>query len=239
MAESAPSPERKIDSTPTGPKPPANQIDLAERDIPRVMANIQPDPYGTIALNADHLAHYLVEAGHTLAAAKWAVHESIKAGRLKKGFKPTSVPSSSRPRGKPNLHGLAAYAIPEGSRTPFELFRVIATESLWDWWRELENNATGHISTPSSPAPQKTEQLSDESNYPGFLGGKDLAILLGIHPTRIEAFCRKLDRIRLKLDNDSWHEVSEPRPNAPRFLYRVDSPEIQAISAAYKHPKGN
>ena len=71
----------------------------------------------------------------------------------------------------------------------------------------------------------------------GYLGGASLADAFGIHATRRDAFFRQLERQRLKLGDDSWHEVREPRPNSPRFLYRADSPKVCEVAAAYKKPK--
>jgi hypothetical protein len=71
----------------------------------------------------------------------------------------------------------------------------------------------------------------------GFLGGTALADALGIHATRRDAFFRQLERQRISLGDDCWHEVREPRPNSPRFLYRVDSPKLRDLAAAYKNPK--
>jgi hypothetical protein len=71
----------------------------------------------------------------------------------------------------------------------------------------------------------------------GFLGGAALADALGVHGTRRDAFFRQLERQRTSLGDDCWHEVHEPRPNSPRFLYRVDSPEMRQLAKAYKDPK--
>lgn len=71
----------------------------------------------------------------------------------------------------------------------------------------------------------------------GFLGGSALANTLGIDATRRNAFFQQLGRIRKKLGDDNWHEVQEPRPNSPRFIYRVDSPSLHEFAAPYKKPK--
>jgi hypothetical protein len=60
---------------------------------------------------------------------------------------------------------------------------------------------------------------------------------LGVHATRREAFFRQLERQRKALGDDSWHEVREPRPNSPRFLYRADSSKLRDLAATYTNPK--
>jgi hypothetical protein len=70
----------------------------------------------------------------------------------------------------------------------------------------------------------------------GFVGGADLADALGVHPTRRNAFFRQLERRRRELGDANWHEVREPRPNAPRFIYRVASPAIRSLAAGYQEP---
>ncbi|MBN2580958.1 MAG: hypothetical protein JXB10_18385 [Pirellulales bacterium] len=71
----------------------------------------------------------------------------------------------------------------------------------------------------------------------GFLGGEALADALGVHPTRRKAFIRQLERQRIGLGNDCWHEVHEPQPNSPKFLYLAGAPEIHKLAAKYKTPK--
>jgi hypothetical protein len=69
------------------------------------------------------------------------------------------------------------------------------------------------------------------------LGGLPLVDALGIDPSRQGAFFRQLERQRKSLGDDCWHEVREPRPNSPRFLYRTDSPKVRDQAAGYKTPK--
>ena len=86
----------------------------------------------------------------------------------------------------------------------------------------------------------RTAEPTDDSTpdvLNSFLGGKDLANALGVHPSRRDAFWRQLERKRLKLGDDNWHEVREPRPNSPRFLYREYSPRIRELAVAYTRPK--
>jgi hypothetical protein len=71
----------------------------------------------------------------------------------------------------------------------------------------------------------------------GFLGGTALADALGIHRTRREAFFRQLERQRKCIGDDCWHEVRDPRPNSPRYLYRADSPKLRTLAESYSKPK--
>ena len=84
-----------------------------------------------------------------------------------------------------------------------------------------------------------TERVGDkgELTQTGFLGGTALAETLGIHPTRRDAFFRQLERQRISLGDDCWHEVREPRPNSPRFLYSADSTKLRELAKAYAMPK--
>jgi hypothetical protein len=84
--------------------------------------------------------------------------------------------------------------------------------------------------------PERADELGPESPT-GFQGGAALADALGIHATRRDAFFRQLERQRLSLGDDCWHEVREPRPNSPRFLYRADSPKLRDLATGYKTPK--
>lgn len=85
--------------------------------------------------------------------------------------------------------------------------------------------------------PGETKGESRPESPTGYLGGASLADALGIHATRRDAFFRQLERQRVSLGDDSWHEVRNPRPNNPRFLYRADSPKVCAVAAAYKKSK--
>ncbi len=85
-----------IDTTPATPKPPIQFVEAAARDIPSIMANVPPRHDGAIELVASHLAKRLQDAWHTLAAAQWAVHESVRAGRLQPGLIEVEFPSVGR-----------------------------------------------------------------------------------------------------------------------------------------------
>jgi hypothetical protein len=86
-----------------------------------------------------------------------------------------------------------------------------------------------------APSPADESHLKSVA-LAGFVGGADLADALGVHPTRRNAFFRQLERRRRELGDANWHEVREPRPNAPRFIYRVDSPAIRSLAAGYQEP---
>lgn len=76
-----------------------------------------------------------------------------------------------------------------------------------------------------------------QSTASGYLGGVALANALGIPATRRNAFAQNLMRQRKILVDDCWHEVRDPQPNSPRYLYRVDSPQLRDLAAEYRTPK--
>jgi len=93
------------------------------------------------------------------------------------------------------------------------------------------------LAAPTAAASAEVTNSVAPDSSAGYLGGDALADALGIHTTRRKAFLRQLGRERLSLGDDCWHEVLDPRPNSPRFLYRVDSPKLCEIAARYKTPK--
>ncbi|WP_145247880.1 hypothetical protein [Aeoliella mucimassa] len=106
---------------------------------------------------------------------------------------------------------------------------------------ELPNSAADET-VPMSPQPLDALAAKEEWDrsidfQPGFLGGVELAESLGIAPERRQAFLQKLMRWRVSLGDGSWHEVRDPRPNSPRYLYRADSPKILELAAAYRKAK--
>src|SRR5262249_21325247 len=76
----------RIDTTPALPEPPPDLVESAARALPTILANVQPRHDGAIALVASNLVKRLQDARHTLAAAQWAIHEAIQAGRLLAGL---------------------------------------------------------------------------------------------------------------------------------------------------------
>jgi len=107
--------------------------------------------------------------------------------------------------------------------------------------RELAQAATPAASDSEPGEPMATTgKLGNESatdSPTGFLGGAALADVIGIHATRRDAFFRQLERRRTSLGDNHWHEVRDPRPNNPRYLYRADSPKLRDLAAGYKTPK--
>jgi hypothetical protein len=137
--------ESGIDTTPALPRPPQRLIESAAQGIPGILANVEPKDNGTLELIASHLANQLQDAGHTLAAAQWAIHETIQGGRLRAGMIEVEMPSIGIP-GPDGMvwHGgeRGTIAIPEDRPAPFDSFKVIATESLWAWWRSFDAGST-------------------------------------------------------------------------------------------------
>jgi hypothetical protein len=154
-----------IDSTPTLPKPPAALIQAAEFAICSILANVEPDDDRTIELIASHLVQRLKDAKHTLAAAQWAIHEAIQTGRLRPGLVETEMPSFL-PRGSTVWQGgqRGTIAIPKGKPTPFDSFKVTATESLWTWWCSID--ATHLRQNDRTAQPQSIETPMTVSERP-------------------------------------------------------------------------
>ncbi|MEX2175368.1 MAG: hypothetical protein WD872_13485 [Pirellulaceae bacterium] len=85
--------------------------------------------------------------------------------------------------------------------------------------------------------PVKLEPEAPLESPSGYLGGAELATAMGVHATRRDAFFRQLERQRTALADDCWHEVRDPRPNCPRFLYRADSPQLRDLAGSYTKPR--
>jgi len=100
-----------------------------------------------------------------------------------------------------------------------------------------ETEPAAVLAAPSEATAATLGNDSSHKSPTGFLGGAALADALGIHATRRDAFFRQLERQRLSLGDDCWHEVREPRPNSPRFLYRADSAMLRDLATGYKTPK--
>lgn len=147
-------PAVQIDSTPALPRPPDRFVDAARRDIPLILANVVPAHDGTIELIASHLTKRLQDAQHTLAAAHWAVHDSILAGLLQPGPVKVGLPVFFR-MVKGHLiesgPGEATLVVPQDGPAPFDTFLVRATEALWDWWRSLQDADDGAVSSADGP----------------------------------------------------------------------------------------
>lgn len=133
-----------IDTTPTLSKPPSKLVAEATKLIPVIIADIMPNGAGSVELVASHLVSKLNNAGHTLAAAYWAVHETVRAGRLQTDVIEIRAPSFGVPnrswQGPPVIWSggeRGIMHIPEGKPTPYANFKVIATAALWPWWEML------------------------------------------------------------------------------------------------------
>ncbi len=198
-----------IDTTPATPQPPIQFVEAASGSIPGIMANVPPRHDGTIELVASHLAKALQDAGHTLAAVQWAVHQLVRAGRLRPGVIEFELPSYGRMVGGIMRHlggpddrrivwsggGRSSIEIPAGKPAPYEHFKVTATEALWVWWhswgveqpKKSKPNAMEIIADPAGERHGKLAQSPDTDDRvlpgmaSGFLGGAALADALGVH----------------------------------------------------------
>lgn len=150
-----------IDTTPKVPEPPARHIDGAARAIPGILADVPPQRDEAVELVAAQLVKRLQDAGHTSAAAHWAIHQAVLAGRLRAGLVETAAPMVlplwSRGGGDaPHRQGVrrGTKAIPKGKPAPFDCFKVTATPALWEWWRSTET--TGPVgATPAAVGSDK------------------------------------------------------------------------------------
>jgi hypothetical protein len=140
-----------IDSTPAGlPRPPDSLIEAAANAVPSIMANVAPGPDERISLVASVLTVAIHKQGHTVQAACWAVHRLVCEKKLStdRAYDPLPiVPGVSE-------GGYSVRPVPRGEPTPFGAFRVVATESLWKWWREIE------AGKESAPMPSKTNGIA-------------------------------------------------------------------------------
>jgi hypothetical protein len=154
-----------IDTTPTLPEPPPGLIEAAALGIPGILLNLQPGHDGAIELRASDLAKRLQDAGHTLAAAHWAIHEAVRVGWLQPGLIEVPLPSFGRQVGRREMYGspdtrrmewsgggYEMIAIPEGRPAPFKSFKVAATEYLWVCWSSLDPETRKAKSTASADA---------------------------------------------------------------------------------------
>jgi hypothetical protein len=158
-----------IDTTPTLPRPPQSLIEAAAREIPGILANVQPKQDGTIELIASHLVTKLHDAKHTLAAAQWAIHEAVKDRRLEAGRVEVYLPTYGREVGRRAMFGApdtrhmewtgggkSTIAIPEGRPAPFDTFNVVATESFWAWWRTFDAGSSATDQSSDVPLDRST-----------------------------------------------------------------------------------
>jgi len=94
--------------------------------------------------------------------------------------------------------------------------------------------------TAENPAPTPADAETGQGGPvgpSGFLGGEALADALGVHPSRRDAFFKRLERERKNLGDDNWQEVANRRANTPLFQYRLDSPRLRELANDYKSPK--
>jgi hypothetical protein len=149
--------EAEIDTTPALSQPPDHLIESAARAIPEILANVPPGHDRTIELVASQLAKRLQNAKHTLAAAQWAIHEAIRAGRLRAGLVAVELPSVGVPGSSwgGSAHqwhggGRGTMAIPKGKPAPFDCFKVTTTvASLSAWW-DATAGASAHTDISTS-----------------------------------------------------------------------------------------
>lgn len=142
------------------------------------------------------------------------------------GFRATDIPDVALR----SADALEAYLKPPMASAAFQTGKLAADES------EPTSNLQS-APPPTQSAPIESTEGPGPKSSSGFLGSATLAEALGIHPSRTKAFFRQLERRRTSLGDDCWSEVNNPKPNCPRFFYRVDSPALRALAAPYTKPR--
>lgn len=93
-----------------------------------------------------------------------------------------------------------------------------------------------NAATPASEGPPtQTATVSPPSHHEptGFMGVAALAKVFGVPKARMDGFKKRLERERMSLGDDAFHEVRDPRPNSPKYLYNASNPRIREIAAEY------
>jgi len=154
-----------IDTTPTLAKPPPGLIAAAGRAIPDIMGPIQPDHNDAVELVAADLAARLKDNGHNLAAAHWAIHEAVQAGRLRAEVIQVALPFAISRSGQVTGPTRGTIAIPEGKQAPFDCFKVVAMQALWDWWHSLSDHALEQVE-PAANSDANCEHPREPATIP-------------------------------------------------------------------------
>jgi len=141
--------------------------------------------------------------------------------------------TGDRPR---NTIELVAIATDVLGLPPEALLNMTANELV----AQLQQAAAGPESKGellSNSSPSVTPELVVSVGPSGFLGGEALADALGVHPSRRDAFFKRLERERINLGDNNWQEVADRRANSPLYQYRLDSPRLRELANGYKSPK--
>lgn len=186
-----------IDTTPIVPMPPAGEIQKAALAIPGILATLPPNQNRTIELVASLLVRRLQDASHSLAAAHWSIHESVRAGRLLTGQVEVGLPSVAVPSGNWNGTAFDWYGggkgtkiIPKGRPTPFDCFKVIATDALWEWWRSSKSDKSDRETQESHCEPESANAVQGkpkQRNAPGEARNKLIAALTLHHKYSVDS----------------------------------------------------
>ena len=83
----------KIDTLPNTPRPPQQLVYAATDSVPGILADLEPSHENKISMVASHLAYALQKNGHTLGAAKWAIHQLVEDGSLQPTTKRCDLPA--------------------------------------------------------------------------------------------------------------------------------------------------
>ena len=161
----------RIDTTPAVIRPPEPLIDAAARAIPLVLLNTTHDQSGRPVLPASHLAKRLQEAGHTLAAAHWAVHRAIEAGHLRAERLAMPLPGAIVPGGPGGAHatfggGQGLHPIPAGRPAPYEAFAVAPGDSFVNWASAVLAPPGAEAAGAGATSPAPVQALAESATVP-------------------------------------------------------------------------
>lgn len=172
----------------------------------------------SIAESARRFRHAVWQNALTEASANWS-REMICWAQEEYG----AFPSPPKTEGEIETHEL----------------RGIAIVGLAELLRKRVLEVKTSLADAAASRPSEASGASGDAQpvATGFLGGAALADALGIVPERRDAFFRQLERQRKNLGDEAWHEVREPRPNGPRFLYQVNSGKVRDLAVEYQKRK--
>ncbi len=149
------------------PEPPEHLIEAARLAIPEVLASVNPEHNGAQRLQATLLLTRLEDKDHTKAAGLWAMLRSIESGLLTTDTQLHVAPKRvmigglkhDPPARRSTGHDVTEKFDPAARGTlRFDSLIVMATPTLWDWWRQKSTDrpdygADGPSDIAASPKP--------------------------------------------------------------------------------------
>jgi hypothetical protein len=152
--------------------------------------------------------------------------------------------------GGPAIPEIAAEVLVAIEKPARRLLEMTNDVRSWDWQSaaiECDIGASVRHAFPTNSTPvagtmaganfgrsARAISGSESQSQNGFLGGAALADALCVHPRRRGAFFQQLGRERIRLGDDAWLEVRDPRPRSPRYHYRSDLPALRKLAEKYQ-----